>query len=90
MNCLEKGDKYIEINHPGKIEIMSVIYDGNYPDYIDIDTMINELNYYEEKDKIFENAIEEYINFINKVSQLLELNTNIPTDVIKYKIVKYI
>ena len=55
MNCLEKGDKYIEINHPGKIEIMSVIYDGNYPDYIDIDTMINELNYYEEKDKIFEN-----------------------------------
>lgn len=70
MNCLEKGDKYIEINHPGKIGIMSVKYEGNYPDYIDIDTMINELNYYEEKEKIFENDM--YLLFNEKDKDLFK------------------
>jgi hypothetical protein len=34
--------------------------------------------------------IKEYEEFINKISQLLKSETNLPTDVIKYEIIKYI
>lgn len=43
-NVLEKGDKYININHPGSKTVKSKKYEGKYPDYIDIESMINELN----------------------------------------------
>lgn len=43
-NVLEKGDKYININHPGNKLIKSKEYDGDYLEYIDIENMINELN----------------------------------------------
>jgi hypothetical protein len=38
----------------------------------------------------FVKAIEDYEEFINKFPKILESETNLPTDVIKYKIMKYI
>jgi hypothetical protein len=38
----------------------------------------------------FTSAKEEYINYINKIQNVLELKTNLPTDVIKYNILKII
>jgi hypothetical protein len=38
----------------------------------------------------FYKLIQEYKQFINKFYQFIESNTNLPTDVIKYELVKYI
>jgi hypothetical protein len=44
LNAVKKGSKYINITHPDKKNIKSEIYKGDYPEYINLDKMINELN----------------------------------------------
>ena len=41
---LKDNDKYVKLIHPGSKKACSK-YNGNYPEYIDIENMINELNY---------------------------------------------
>ena len=48
------------------------------------------LNDISEKYSEFLKAIKEYEEYINKVYKIVELKTTLPTDIIKYELLKYL
>lgn len=42
--ALNRKDRYLTINHPGLKHLKSIKYDEEYPEYINVDELINDLN----------------------------------------------